>query len=160
MYLGIKMIIIKDNCNIFDGGAQAIVHQANCFNTMGSGIAKQIRERYPEAYAADCMTERGDRRKLGHFSWTKTGDGKFHIYNCYSQYEYGRERRHTNYEAIFTGLTDIKAHAESHGLTTLSLPHMMGCMLGGGSWRIVAAIIDEIFSTDPEMVLYICKYNP
>lgn len=153
------MIIEKNNCNIFEGGAQAIIHQANCFNTMGSGIAKQIRAKYPEAYDADCLTTKGDRRKLGHFSWVKTQDDKFYIYNCYSQFEYGLGKRHTNYEAIFTGLTDIKAHAESHDLTTLSLPHNMGCKLGGGSWRIVRAIIDEIFADDTNTTLYICRYD-
>lgn len=153
------MIILKENCNIFDGDAQAIIHQANCQNTMGSGIAKQIRARYPEAYAADCLTTAGDARKLGHFSWVKTKDGKFYIYNCYSQFKYGLDKRHTNYEAIFTGLTGIKSHAESRGLETLSLPHLMGCKLGGGDWRIVNAIITSIFADSPTVTLYICRYD-
>ncbi len=108
---------------------------------MGSGIARQIRERYPEAYEADCQTTPGDIRKLGAFSWVKAKDGKF-IYNCYSQYRYGREKRHTNYEAVYTGLSSIEQNARELGLTTLSLPYNMGCMLGGGSWRIVSVIID------------------
>jgi O-acetyl-ADP-ribose deacetylase (regulator of RNase III) len=152
------MIIHKD-CNIFDGGAEAIIHQANCFNTMGSGIARQIRERYPEAYEADCNTLTGDYSKLGKFSWTNTNDGNFVIYNCYSQYRYGREQRHTNYEAIYTGLSSIHEHAKSIQLTTLSLPHNMGCMLGGGSWKIVSVIIEDIFGESP-IDLYICRYTP
>ena len=36
-------MIVQKDCNIFDGGAQGIIHQANCQNTMGSGIAKEIR---------------------------------------------------------------------------------------------------------------------
>ncbi len=74
------MIIHKD-CNIFDGGAQGIIHQANCQNTMGSGIAREIRARYPEAYEVDCKTIAGDYKKLGTFSSVKTNDGKFVIYN-------------------------------------------------------------------------------
>ena len=151
-------MIIRQNISIFDCGAQAIIHQANCQNTMGSGIARQIRERYPEAYEADCQTTPGDIRKLGTFSWVKAKDGKF-IYNCYSQYRYGREQRHTNYEAIYTGLNSIKSHAETYDLTKLSLPHNMGCMLGGGSWRIVNAIIEDIFENS-ETELYICNYTP
>jgi O-acetyl-ADP-ribose deacetylase (regulator of RNase III) len=38
----------------------AIIHQANCHCTMGSGIAKFIRERFPKAYEADCKTVKGD----------------------------------------------------------------------------------------------------
>lgn len=152
-------MIIRKDCNIFDGGAQGIIHQANCFNTMGSGIARQIREKYPEAYDADCATVSGDYKKLGTFSWIKTNDGKFHIYNCYSQYRYGRDTRHTNYEAIYTGLCSIEQHAKANGLTSLSLPHNMGCMLGGGSWHIVNAIIEDIFDGN-SIDLYICRYTP
>ena len=151
-------MINKYDCSVFDSPSQAIIHQANCFNTMGSGIARQIRERYPEAYESDCQTTRGDIRKLGHFSWVKTNDGKFNIYNCYSQFEFGLGKRHTNYEAIFTGLTDIKAHAESCGLNVLCLPHHMGCKLGGGNWNIVYSIIQEIFNDDT--LLNICRYDP
>ena len=152
------MIIHKD-CNIFDGGAQGIIHQANCQNTMGSGIAREIRARYPEAYEVDCKTIAGDYKKLGTFSSVKTNDGKFVIYNCYSQYRYGREQRHTNYEAVYTGLSSIEQNARELGLTTLSLPYNMGCMLGGGSWRIVSVIIDEVFEDSP-IDLYICRYTP
>ncbi len=70
------MIIHKD-CNIFDGGAQGIIHQANCQNTMGSGIAREIRARYPEAYEVDCKTIAGDYKKLGTFSSVRTNDDKF-----------------------------------------------------------------------------------
>ena len=153
------MIIHKD-CNIFDGGAQGIIHQANCQNTMGSGIAREIRARYPEAYEVDCKTIDGDYKKLGTFSSVKTNDGKFVIYNCYSQYRYGREQRHTNYEAVYTGLSSIEQNARELGLTTLSLPYNMGCMLGGGSWTIVSAIIDEVFRENQHIDLYICRYTP
>ena len=151
-------MITNLDINIFECTAQGIIHQANCQNTMGSGIAKQIREKYPEAYEADCKTIAGDYKKLGTFSWVKAHDGKY-IYNCYSQFRYGREQRHTNYEAIYTGLTSIKEHASKNELTTLSLPHNMGCMLCGGSWNIVRAIIQDIF-LDSDINLYICKYTP
>jgi hypothetical protein len=46
-------------CDIFESGADVICHQVNCQGVMGSGIAKQIRERYPsvyEDYRALCET--------------------------------------------------------------------------------------------------------
>ena len=152
-------MIIHKECNIFDGGAQGIIHQANCQNTMRSGIAKEIRSRYPEAYEADCKTIAGYYKKLGTFSSVKTNDGKFVIYNCYSQFNYGREKRQTNYEAMYTGLVSIEQNARELGLTTLSLPYNMGCGLAGGSWRIVSAIIEEVFD-DNDIDLFICKFNP
>jgi len=151
-------MITNIDINIFDCVAQGIIHQANCQNTMQSGIARQIRERYPEAYEADCKTVAGDIKKLGTFSWVKTHDDKY-IYNCYSQFRYGKEQRHTNYEAIYTALSSIKQHAIANQLNVLSLPHNMGCMLGGGSWKIVSSIIEEVFDNS-EINMYICKYIP
>jgi O-acetyl-ADP-ribose deacetylase (regulator of RNase III) len=34
-------------------GINAIAHSCNCQNVMGAGIAKQIKDRYPQAYEAD-----------------------------------------------------------------------------------------------------------
>lgn len=151
-------MIINQDGNIFTCPAQAIIHQANCQNTMGSGIARFIREKYPEAYEVDCKTSAGDINKLGYFSWVKAHDDKY-IYNCYSQFRYGRDKRYTNYEAIYTGLDRIKQHAIEQGLTSLSLPHGMGCVQAGGDWHIVNAIIEVIFG-NAGIDLYICKYAP
>ena len=38
--------------NIFDCTENIIVHQTNCQGVMGSGIAKQVKERYPEVFNA------------------------------------------------------------------------------------------------------------
>ena len=36
--------------NLLDSDCDYICHQVNCQGVMGSGIAKQIRERWPEVY--------------------------------------------------------------------------------------------------------------
>ena len=69
------------------GEFDVIVHGANCFNTMGGGIAREIRERYPLVASVDMETLRGDYRKLG--DWTECDAGeknRFTILNCYTQY--------------------------------------------------------------------------
>ena len=43
------MIEIYD-CSVFDVFSNVIAHQVNCQGVMGSGVAKQIRDRYPEVY--------------------------------------------------------------------------------------------------------------
>ena len=53
-----------------EGQFDAVVHGCNCFCTMGSGIARQVREQYPSAYEADCKTVGGDIRKLGNYTFT------------------------------------------------------------------------------------------
>ena len=36
--------------DIFECNDDAILHQVNCQGVMGSGVAKQVRERYPYVY--------------------------------------------------------------------------------------------------------------
>jgi len=136
----------------------AFVHQANCHTTMGSGIALQIKNKYPELYVADCKTQRGDKSKLGTFSWTKCSNGQIG-YNLYSQFHYGRDKRYTDYNAMCDGLKSIRDHALSIGITKLGLPKNMGCTLAGGSWPIVRAIIEDVFANSP-IDIYICNYTP
>jgi len=50
------------------GQFDVIVQGCNCQCRMGRGIAASIREQFPEAYAADLATVKGDRSKLGTFS--------------------------------------------------------------------------------------------
>jgi len=138
-----------------------IVHQANCFHTFGAGIAKQIRDTFPETYEADKRNSAyGDRSKLGTFTYAeaKKYPGKL-IYNLYSQYTFGHGRQ-TLYDPMVEGLERVKNHAISKGLTKLGLPYNMGCTLGGGDWRIVRAIIDTIFKDETDLDLYICRYEP
>jgi O-acetyl-ADP-ribose deacetylase (regulator of RNase III) len=55
-----------------DGEFDLIIHGCNCFCTMGAGIAKTIKQKFPEAYKADLETEKGDKSKLGEISWAKS----------------------------------------------------------------------------------------
>ena len=50
------------------GKFDIIVHGCSCQNRMESGIAKQIRDRYPKAYMVDQLTQKGDSGKLGCFT--------------------------------------------------------------------------------------------
>ena len=73
-----------------NGEFDLIVHGCNCFQTMGSGIAREIREKYPESYEADCAySYAGDYNKLGNFSICKTADG-FGIVNAYTQFGFNK----------------------------------------------------------------------
>ena len=72
------------------GQFDIIVQGCNCFNTMGGGIAKEIRERYPEVAYVDQQTLRADYTKLG--NWTddivirNNGLSQFTVINAYTQY--------------------------------------------------------------------------
>ena len=81
------------------GKFDIIIHGANCFNTMGGGIAKEIRQRYPEAAKVDGGTIQGDYRKLGNWTECIVKDG-FTILNCYTQYNMSTGQDVFEYEAF------------------------------------------------------------
>jgi O-acetyl-ADP-ribose deacetylase (regulator of RNase III) len=123
------------------GNFQAIVHGCNCFNTMGSGIAKQVKETWPGAFKADLATLPGDVFKLGDFTSFIDKQGRLIIYNAYTQYGYmPRGVRHTEYCAILYALNKIGNDLPSN--SRIGIP-LIGCGLGGGEWRIVEPIVDK-----------------
>lgn len=134
------------------GTVNIIIHQANCFNTMGSGIARQIRERFPEAYEADCKTERGSKEKLGKYSYAVI-KGRV-IINLYSQYEFGSPTRNTDYNALYDGLASIRDKLNKPH--NIGVPFKIGSKLGGGDWIVVKAILEAVFK-DSIHNLYIVK---
>ena len=150
-------MIEEVNADLLEFSLDGFIHSCNCFCTMGAGIALQIKNKYPEMYKADvAYGKRGDITRLGKFSWVKCHDGKIG-YNLYGQYNFGTWKRQTNYDAVTLGLTAINEHAISIGVKRIGLPKNMGCMLGGGSWPVIRALIDEVFTESP-LDVYICNY--
>ncbi len=73
------------------GDFDIVVQGCNCFNTMGGGIAKEIRERYPMVAKVDQATIYGDYNKLGTWSvgaafHPTDADKDYLIINAYTQY--------------------------------------------------------------------------
>jgi O-acetyl-ADP-ribose deacetylase (regulator of RNase III) len=146
--------------NLVKEPLDAFVHQANCFNTMGSGVAKNVKETYPEVYEADCRTNKGDPGKLGTFSVAKTHDGKMG-YNLYSQFNYGYDGKlYTNYEAMRHGLEKIREHIKTNlkPNAKVGIPCRMGCARGGGDWNEVLKIVSEVFENEP-IEIVICEFK-
>ena len=145
----------KEGCLIQalkSGEVQAIGHQANCFHTMNSGVAKAIRLAFPGAYFADTsLTVKGDRSKLGTFSIYQAYPHELSgepglIYNLYGQYNYGYDARgYTDYAALesaLMGMSDDLLTGDS--LTRVGFPKI-GAGLGGGDWEIIEGIIIRAF---------------
>lgn len=125
------------------GEFDVIVHGCNCFNTMGAGIAKLIKDRFPEAYDADLQTEKGSRDKLGTIS-TATVDCDGHaltIVNAYTQYNFRRVEgvMNADYDAIRESFRVIKTQ---FGGQRIGYP-LIGAGLAGGDWGVISKIIDE-----------------
>lgn len=125
------------------GEFDVIAHQANCFHTFGSGIAKEIKQKIPGAYEADLQTSYGDINKLGTYSNSLSHrNSNLHaglVYNIYSQFSTSRLTLQTNYLALELALYKINS---KHSYMHIGLP-LIGCGLAGGDWNIVKAIIQR-----------------
>ncbi len=119
------------------GDFDIIVQGCNCLNTMGGGIAREIRERYPVAAEADAETLKGDYRKLG--NWTTAFTGKFLIVNAYTQYNMSTGEDVFEYTAF--GLILDKLLFVYPG-KRFGLPYI-GMGLAGGDGRVIMPMIEE-----------------
>lgn len=131
-----------------------IAHQCNLYHTFGSGIAKEIKQRFPKAYAIDRETPYGyeaytdqNYNKFGRYSVAEINDN-LTIINCYSQRGFGSQDRNTSYDEIYTIFHKLEAIYRNSG-KVLGVPKNFGCGLGSGRWHIVNAIFEEIFSNSP-----------
>jgi len=128
-----------------EGHFDVIIHGCNCFHTMNSGIAKSIREEWPQAYTADVNTfEKGDESKLGKISMCGVNDESLLIFNAYTQYRFGRDKRHVDYGALRNAFGIISVSLRHFDMTELRIGYpKIGAGLGGGDWCKIEVIIDE-----------------
>lgn len=138
-------MIIDNIGNLLDSDCTVIMHQCNCFSTMGAGLAKQIARKYPQALIADKKLPVTPEQKLGNFSYAIVG--KTTIVNLYGQYRYGRDKRHTDYKAFESALSGFLKHAKLDkriDLSKVGMPYKIGCGLAGGDWRTIVNIVNRI----------------
>ena len=123
------------------GEFDVIIHGCNCFCTMGAGIAKTIKGKYPQAYIADKNTESGAREKLGSYSAVdvQAGEYKFTIVNAYTQFHWRGAGVKADYEAIRSVMKQIKTNYSG---SRIGYP-LIGAGLAGGDWEVISAIISE-----------------
>ena len=120
------------------GKFDIIVHGCNCFNTMGGGIAREIKQRMPAAYAEDCKTVQGDYNKLGNY--TTAFVNNVLVVNAYTQYSYStREQDLFEYTAFSLILQKICHEFPGRNL---GLPYI-GMGLASGNPDTILDIIDD-----------------
>jgi O-acetyl-ADP-ribose deacetylase (regulator of RNase III) len=142
------MIICK-NESLLNVTSGVILHGCNCFCTMGAGVAKLLRDKYPIVEKVDNATLRGDRKKLGNYTRAAV-DGGLTILNCYTQYLYSSWEPQIDYDALSKCFEKIKFDFPN---TNLSIPRI-GCGLAGGDWDIVSQMIESIFDDRTVYVYY------
>lgn len=147
---------------------EAIMHQVNCMGAFGKGIAKQIKDKWPDSiytkYKNACNYCTNKKELLGKVQIVETNDYDSNIkyvINLFSQYAYGEkytpfiDNRHTDYNALVECLNKVRDYCVQYDIKTVGMPKYMCCGLAGGDWTIVEAIINSIFKTEQNITLYI-----
>jgi hypothetical protein len=71
----------------------------------------------------------------------------------FSQDTFGYDgSRFTSYDAFATCLTAMRDRL--HTNETIGFPKNIGCGLGGGNWKVISALIEEILGEDYEVYIY------
>ena len=162
--------------NLFNSGAQVIVHQVNCMGVMGSGVAKQVKNLYPNVFLEYCKAVRTLERKcLGGCLVVEAYPG-LRIANLFGQYYYRGYKedytfdlpyeqpeltesceaiRFTNYEAFYRGLVRLKNELRENE-KRIAFPYNIGCDRGGASWPIIENMIKCVFS-DLDVEIIVCQ---
>lgn len=164
------MLIFKtgDIFNEFSNSTDTfLMHGANCCNTMGAGIARIIKERYPTAFEADLKAH--NKEKLG-FDSSLAGNFSIapaieinisnrYILNLYTQIYPGK-----NFELKFLiealSKIDLK-FCQQYKIKKILLP-AIGCGIGGGNWDDVVKIIMKWYTvnflnTNIDIIMYFPK---
>lgn len=150
--------------DIFESDVDIIVHQVNCCGTMGAGIAKQIRNRFPNTFANYrklCESTRPEHL-IGHNLYTAEmlDERRVIVANIFGQNGFGRSRLFTDYDALnqcFARLAKDALSLKTRGLPNkIGIPYKIGCGLGGGDWSIVSEIISCHLS-DLDVTIYKLK---
>lgn len=148
------------NGNILDSGADIICHQVNCQGKMNSGVAKAIRDKWPEVYIKymesneviwDKAHEHGRmiwNHMLGQIQVVFIADKKtMAVVNMFAQENYGYDgRRYTSYDAFWSCLGEIK-RTINPGLR-IAFPARIGCVRGGANWNVILKMIEEVLGED------------
>jgi O-acetyl-ADP-ribose deacetylase (regulator of RNase III) len=140
--------------NLLDADVNYICHQVNCQGKMGSGIAKQIRQRFPAVY--DLYMKEVSEDKLGNIQCVYMQQNESHVIgviNMFSQKNYGYDsRRYTSYDAFYSCLEKIKNFVPKG--SKIGFPGHIGCGLGGADWEVIKTMISQVLGKDYEVYIY------
>lgn len=148
--------------NIMEATEDIICQQVNCQGVMGTGLAKQIRDKYTQVYTEYkklCDNYKNSRALMGKTLMVKVfcfRQGKFkYIANLFGQYYYGRDKVYTDYNALRKAFICIRKIAISEG-KSVAIPYGIGCGCAGGNWDNVLELIEDEFN-DINVTIY--KYK-
>lgn len=165
------MKIIYREGDLLRSDIRVIGHCVNCHGVMGSGIARQIREEYPDVYrryarfVEDVMDEFLEREVLlGEVQMVHVNPQDLNsriVLNCFGQKDFGAHKVQVDYPAIRTCMREINWRFKE-GIIPENFKNqvgfpLIGAGLAGGDWDLIELIIEEEL-TDVQPIVY--KFVP
>lgn len=143
-------MIILEKGNLLDADTDFICHQVNCRGKMGSGVAGQIRGKWPIVYTEYfdffLKAPEGLLGKIQPVIIPKEEDKNQQIViNMFAQQSYGYDGNlYTSYDAFWSCLQKIKNFVPTN--QTIAFPYKIGCGLGGADWEVIYKMIEVTFT--------------
>lgn len=135
--------------NLLDVQSGIILHGCNCQGAYGSGVAGQIRKKYPGAYKSymDMVNRYSEEvnttRLLGTYTTYAPHDTDLVIINGFTQEYFGGDgNKYVSYYGISKLFDTIVNRWDDD--VTINIPDMIGCGLAGGDRNVVISIINDI----------------
>lgn len=148
--------------NLLEATEPVIMHGCNAQGVMGSGVAKYVREKWPEAYEdykEFCSTTENSAELVGynHYFDVSNDSGAKVLINAITQNTFG-EGKQARYTAILECVDqadlDCDDLTDDEGILHIAIP-LIGCGLGGLKWEILKELLDEFEERHPvEFTVY------
>ena len=135
--------MIQRKGDVFTTETVFIGHGVNLRGVMGRGIAKTIKEKFPETY--DKYAEACEHKYITIGDAFITEEGDLRIVNMATQVHMGPDAR---YDAIFDSAMDAAAQVyemakEMDRNAVLAIPRI-GCGIGGLEWEKVQTLLEAV----------------
>lgn len=134
-----------------NGEVNCLMHCCNAQGVMGSGIALQIKQTFPDAYAsyADHCNNTDPTKLLGSVDYNNNSD----VINIIGQKFYNYAGRQVHYGAVAKAFNEIQKVLKLHPLfkeekLVIGIPYLMCCDRAGGNW----IVIEELLSIFPDSI--------
>jgi O-acetyl-ADP-ribose deacetylase (regulator of RNase III) len=161
------MMIEYQTGNILEATRGFLVHGCNSHGVMGAGIAKQIRDKYPECFLVyreeyQAKLSLGKKMTLGSNTYFKAGS-ELIIVNAITQASYGFSGNHLDLEALGKCFSKVAAAQDLlKKLTGNDLPIIfpkIGAGLAGGDWNAISKVIDLVVPDTIKKICYVLQEN-
>jgi O-acetyl-ADP-ribose deacetylase (regulator of RNase III) len=138
--------------NIFKTGADVLVNPVNCMGTMGAGLARQFKNKYPEIYYPYKEACKKGDLKIGSLNSLYVHRYNIWVINFPTKNDWKENSKIEYIETGLKNLVEFISNFSNHkemGFESVAIP-ALGCGLGGLNWSDVKKVIEEELS--PEKV--------